>query len=202
MNVPPRPTKPTPRTSSRLLLASTGKDWAALDKLPEEPANPQLEELKAKFQRHLTDVILSENLIVLTGLGTSLPVKGVDGKPLAPTMGDLWTAAAQKAGNGIDAVKAAVSYAPEPRKENIEHLLSRCQMSERLHQRPDVGTFITDTEGIIVSKCRFCKRGFRSKPTRRLCGSRPPFDPVATSKLFRRIMTSASKRLPAGQGLW
>jgi hypothetical protein len=164
-----------------LLSASTGKDWATLDNTPGADAgNPQLEERQRKFQKHLTDVILSENLIVLTGLGTSMSVKGPDGKPLAPTMGDLWNAAKLKAATKFEKVKTAVSYAPEQGKENIEHLLSRCQMSERLRPDRDVGTFISDTEEIIVAKCRFVDEGLSLK----------------THEAFLRKIARRSTRLP------
>lgn len=178
---PSQPTPPSPKPTRRLLLASTGRDWTALDNAPgADTENQQVEERRKKFQNHLTDVILSENLIVLTGLGTSMSVKGADGKPLAPTMGDLWEAAKQKAAAKFDAVKTAVSYAPETGKENIEHLLSRCQMSERLHPKPDVGKFISETEEIIVSKCRFVDEGLSLK----------------THEAFLRKLARRSTRLP------
>jgi hypothetical protein len=162
-------------------MASTSKDWTTLDNKPgADEENQQLEERRKKFQKHLTDVILSENLIVLTGLGTSLSVKGPDGKPLAPTMSDLWSAAKQKAEAKFEAVKTAVSYTPDAEKENIEHLLSRCQMSERLRPDPDVASFISDTEGIIVSKCRFVDEGLSLK----------------THEAFLRKIGRRSTRLP------
>lgn len=163
-------------------MASTGSDWAVLDKEPGAAADnqQQVEERRKKFQKHLTDVILSENLIVLTGLGTSMSIKGADGKPLAPTMGDLWKAAKQKATEKFDAVKAAVNYAPEAGKESIEHLLSRCQMSERLRPDADVRKFISDTEEIIVTKCRFVSDGLSLK----------------THEAFLRKIARRSTRLP------
>ncbi len=153
-----------PGNPGRLLLASTGRDWSPLGiGSGAGSGDQQVEDRRKRFQKHLTDVILSENLVVLTGLGTSISVKDANGKPLAPTMPDLWEAAKQKAAAEFDAVKVAVGYAPEAGMENIEHLLSRCQMSERLHPKPEVGKFIRETEEIIVAKCRFVEEGVSLK---------------------------------------
>jgi hypothetical protein len=48
---------------------------------------------KQKLRQILTDILLSENLVVLCGLATSLHVRGNDAHSLAPSMTDLWAAA-------------------------------------------------------------------------------------------------------------
>jgi hypothetical protein len=138
---------------------STGKEWVSLAQPPpnDEKARVEHETRNQKFERHLMDILLAENLVILTGLGTSMSVKGNDGKSVAPSMGDLWNAAKDKAGAAIDAIKQKVNYT-EP-AENIEHLLSRCQMSEKLKTDVVIKKFVEETEKLIVEKCRFLKDG-------------------------------------------
>ena len=135
----------------KFLGVSASNDWASLN--PTE--NPDFASVRSRLERALSDVMLSENLIVLTGLGTSLCLKDSNGKVLAPTMSDLWDSAKQKAGEQFESVKTKVHYSAAESGDNIEHLLSRCQMSEKLNHDPEVEKFVSETEALIVEKCRF-----------------------------------------------
>jgi hypothetical protein len=143
----------------KFLSTATGPQWVALDR--PSGGDPKIladhETTKQRFERQLTDVLLAENLVILTGLGTSMCVKGDDGKPLAPTMQNLWDASKAKAGTDFDTVKLKVNYTEAT--ENIEFLLSRCQMAEKLKSDAAVKKFVEETEKLIVEKCRFLKDG-------------------------------------------
>ena len=143
-----------------LLSSFTNKEW-----LPVSPSGTgDAQDLAAvvergKLDRFLADMLLSENLIVLTGLGTSLSVKDRNGKTVAPTMGHLWQTAEKKAGKNFDNIKTKVHYKTPPEGESIELLLSNCQLSQTFQPNPDVASFIAGTETIIVEACSFLKDG-------------------------------------------
>jgi hypothetical protein len=152
------PTK-TDAVPFRFLSTSTGTKWVPLDRpIGEDPkAIADHEATRQRFERQLTDVLLAENLVILTGLGTSMCVKGDDGRPLAPTMQNLWEAAKTKAGSAFDSVMQKVNYVEAI--ENIEFLLSRCQMAEKLKSDAVIKNFVEETEKLIVEMCRFLKDG-------------------------------------------
>jgi hypothetical protein len=102
----------------------------------------------------LTEALLSENLIVLAGLGTTLCLNS-SGGTIAPQMSDLWAVAEAAAGAQFDALKQDVGYLAPAEGDNIEVLLSQCQLSQALHPKPSVEKFIADSEALIVAKCRF-----------------------------------------------
>lgn len=109
---------------------------------------------KESLHQELVEFLRSDNLIVLTGLGTSLCVQDSTSKKLAPTMGDLW-----------DAVKKVVGESPFATilekvhhgagDKNIELLLSRCQTAQAFQESEDVAEFITSAEKEIARLCRF-----------------------------------------------
>jgi hypothetical protein len=135
-----------------------GTDWVevAVTK-PESDSGPASEQFLG-FERTLTEVATSENLLVLSGLGTSRSVKDQDDKPLAPTMTDLWTAVKKATGETFEKVKNRVRY-PVDAGDNIELLLSRCQLKQSLRPSQTIRRFIRDAEAAIVSKCDFVKDG-------------------------------------------
>jgi SIR2-like domain len=115
---------------------------------PDAEANLQL------LTQLLVSVLLSENLAVLTGLGTSMCVKdATSGKVLSPTMADLWNKAKTISAK-FDEILKKVKY-PVGSADDIELLLSHCQLSERLESDADVKDFIEKTEQMIVKSCRF-----------------------------------------------
>lgn len=105
--------------------------------------------------QQLASVLLSENLVVLTGLGTSMCVKDpTSGKVLSPTMQDLWNHAKIESAANFDAILKKVKY-PTVAGEDIELLLSHCQLSEGLESDAEVKEFIEKAEKMIVKSCRF-----------------------------------------------
>lgn len=135
----------------------TGKNW----QISEEEEDGEIKELsKAKIDRTLLELIGCENLLVLSGLGSSLHLKDQAEINLAPTMWDLWCAAKETATEKIfNKILDAVNYHPETKKESIEVLLSNCKMAvdflddEKIQK--EVSKFVIETEKIIHQKCDF-----------------------------------------------
>lgn len=131
--------------------------------------------------QQLSSVLLSENLVLLTGLGTSMCVKDpVSGKILSPTMQDLWNQA-KAANTKFDQILKKVKY--PGKTEDIELLLSHCQLSERLETDTDVKEFIDRTEKLIVESCRFVDK-------------LPSGTPLSVHESFLRKVARRSPRKP------
>jgi SIR2-like domain len=112
---------------------------------------------KEQLESVLSSVLLSENLVILTGLGTSMCIKDSAGNSVAPTMSDLW-GKTKSSTKDFDGVLAAVHHPRESTgswKEDIETLLSRCQMSIELEDNATIREFIAKTEDLIVKSCSF-----------------------------------------------
>lgn len=141
----------------RCLLASTSGGWQSLHggDAVDEAAKAAQSRARQALEQHVVDILLSERLVVLCGLGASRSILSESGNPVAPTMADLWRAAKAKTGGAFAAVMAKVNYAPEAGKENIESLLSHCQMAERLRPDAVVSGFIREAERVIATSCRF-----------------------------------------------
>ena len=117
----------------------------------------------------LADILLSENLIVLAGLGTSLCLRdpgdpGDATKSRAPRMADLWKgietsyttdASGKKNGKSMKEIQDKVIYHPKAGWENIEELLSHCQMYFALHKDMAISEFTTLAERRIQEMCSF-----------------------------------------------
>jgi hypothetical protein len=126
----------------------------------------------SEAQRVLSDCFRCNNLVVLTGLGTSLyvnvdPAKAVngsraplDGKKIAPTMWRLWEKAREKSGAEFSKILTAVRFpVDQAEKGNIEALLSYCKLAiEFLGEGEDgkvVNSFVATTEAIIRDEVDF-----------------------------------------------
>ncbi len=142
------PTPPPP--AERYCSAGTKGQWSDLSANLTTPDGTA--ETTTILRRELSELLLSQNLVVLCGLGTSLCVKG---NASAPTMDGLWTAAEAKAGAGFAAVIQAVKYDIAANGKNIELLLSRCLLAHRLNGDPEVKTFTEQTEAEIVRLVNF-----------------------------------------------
>src|SRR5579859_6020669 len=112
-----------------------------------------------KLEQMLSDILLSENLVVLAGLGTSMCATDANNKRVSPTMSEIWTAAAGQEGLDINEIKRAVRYVTPSDGDNIELLLSRCQLAQTIQEAELIGHFIKRTEDLIVKMCGFVKDG-------------------------------------------
>lgn len=107
------------------------------------------------LERFTSEVLQAENLIVLCGLGASLCAKGGDGEPLAPTMSSLWREAKGNAGNAFDKICAKANYKKPGEDDNIEALLSACQLAVQFQADAQISAFIAETEALLVESCKF-----------------------------------------------
>lgn len=159
----------------QVLSSRTNGQWLAEapppppDAAPVAPVaeDPALSEAK----RALSDLMRCSNLIVLSGLGTSLCVKSaIEGGPKAPTMLDLWQQVEARqnipAGAGEHQpptflqILGLVGH-PEG-KRDIEALLSRCRLAESFligAQKDEVTKFIARAEAHIVTATNFVSMG-------------------------------------------
>jgi hypothetical protein len=152
----------------QILSAQSGGEWFSLEPEPiseneEEQARicKNNQRVKDEVRRVLSDCFRCNNLVVLTGLGTSLYVN-VDssahtrqtqtGKRIAPMMWDLWKKAEEKAGDKFEHVRMLARYTGE-RNTNIEALLSHCKTAHDFltngRNKKLIEKFVTDTEKII-----------------------------------------------------
>lgn len=144
-----------------LLTAKIDVKWVDTDpaKIASPDAKAEAEARKATFLGLLTDLLLTDNLIILAGLGTSLCVKDAAGNRLAPTMPELWRSAEALLPKAKFAdLQRKVSYKSPADGDNIETLLSHCQLFQSLSPDIDVQDFIDKAEAMIVERCRFVPR--------------------------------------------
>lgn len=127
----------------------------------------------AEITRNLSDCFRCTNLVVLTGLGTSLHVNvqpkppGTEGprephpgKHIAPTMADLWRVCKANCGELFDEVIGITNF-PAGKGENIEGLLSHCKIAEEFLgdgvEKMRLKTFISKAEQTVRDSVRFLK---------------------------------------------
>lgn len=143
---------------------NTNRAW-----LETQPATPQEQSDTASTRsdpagdelfRLLSEAVRMKNLVVLTGLGTSLCVK--DGDDIrAPTMQDLWDAIRVTCENGSNAEQwdHVLRIARHPNdSSDIEELLSRCKISESFvdgDDRTTISDFIRQAEDKIRTMVDF-----------------------------------------------
>lgn len=125
----------------------------------------------AEITRNLSDCFRCTNLVVLTGLGTSLhvnvqpkppgtggPREPHPGKRIAPTMADLWRACKANCGELFDEVIRLTNF-PAGKGENIEALLSHCKIAEEFLgdgvEKTRLKEFISKAEKTVRDSVRF-----------------------------------------------
>ena len=142
----------------KFFSASAGDTWVSPvldDQDKDDPTKAQEFQHRADaLKQIISDVLLSDNLLIVAGLGTSLSVNSKGKPPIAPTMDDLWNAAKEIAGGNFDEIIKTANY-KVPKKDNIELLLSQCHVSQLVNPTKAVGDFVSATEKMIVQKCRF-----------------------------------------------
>lgn len=156
----------------KLLNSSTDGQW--LTQRPPVPppppghapaAPPSPDPFWAEARRVVSDVFRCNNLIVLSGLGTSLCIINSAGSRLAPTMWDLWEAVRQ----ATDA-RPTVAAGTDPnfaqllslvgftQSHDIEALLSHCRVAEVFHDgdnKAAITRFISLAESSIAHATSF-----------------------------------------------
>lgn len=132
----------------------------AYDEDGDEETKQKTEQANASLNDFLVGLIQSENLIVLAGLGASMYLDD------APGMSDLWDAVKQATDDtdGEDNIEFSdildkVKYTLSTSNNNIEELLSRCQISEQIESIDVVKKFISLAEKAIAEECRFVSPG-------------------------------------------
>lgn len=96
----------------------------------------------------IRQIALSENVSLLAGLGTSLGLKGR--RVSAPGMQDLWKEIRDQAGvDKFTETLNAVGFDPRQSGENIEALLSRCNLAFRFTQTQATAEFVESAEKTI-----------------------------------------------------
>jgi hypothetical protein len=108
-------------------------------------------------RRILSDLLLSPNLLVICGLGTSLCLRDDKGQRVAPSMQDLWCEIGKDP--LFEKVLKRVSY---PNGEaNIERLLSMCQLWLEVAPTDEIKSFVERAENTLIEKCRFVQPGIK-----------------------------------------
>lgn len=128
-----------------------------------DPVDSKADPAEQEARRVLSDLFRCNNLVVLSGLGTSLCVKSPDSNQrLAPTMGDLWASVKGQyelfAGPTWDDLLGLVRH---PLNDfNLETLLSRCRLAEGFLDSAELQQlqeFISLAERNIKEKVDFVK---------------------------------------------
>lgn len=137
-------------------------EWLEIQASVNDMPDPAYEEIR----RVLSGAVRAQNLVILTGLGTSLCIQK-DGKQAAPTMGDLLTKIkdafdeADKAGDAMNAPRwdTFLSHANVPAENvDLEYLMSRATMATEFLPEKDAQTTIkllSIAEGIIRDEVDF-----------------------------------------------
>jgi hypothetical protein len=129
-------------------LFGGASEWQPL--LLEEADDDKQAELRATrdyFRDELAAVLAAENLVILSGLGTSLSING------APSMSALWA--------DLRRLKSfkKISSTLNPRitaTENFEHVLSDAHARFSIDQtNGDLSQFIAEAEQLVLTRCSF-----------------------------------------------
>lgn len=142
----------------KFLNAATSQTWVptTVSANSTKLENDKAQEMKAKLEQIFTEILVSENLMVLAGLGSSMCITDAAKKSLAPTMVQLWDMAKAETGDRFEEIKVRVKYKAPAEGDNLEVLLSHCQLVSTLEpEDKPVSTFISDVEALIVRACRF-----------------------------------------------
>lgn len=142
----------------QVFSSETGGKWVERA----APSGDKPDAAEAEARRVLSDVFRCNNLVVLAGLGTSLCVKTIAGKSMAPTMWHLWdqvSAPYIKAGSFDQVLKLVRQPGGDT---NLEALLSRCKLAQDFLDGPDkdlVSEFVQSAEALIYQAVNFIKPG-------------------------------------------
>lgn len=141
----------------KVLFADSSSGWGTLGSLdnPSSIEDPGERGRTASFAEVLRSTLMAEHVCVLAGLGASRYVKDATGKPLCPTMAELWQGAKEIAGTKFSALLKRINFDTAATGEDIEGLLSQCQVRQSYEPDDSVAEFIVKAEAMIVERCRF-----------------------------------------------
>lgn len=151
------------RSEMKVLARFTQGKWADLSI---QENNGAANEVPEMLRRAFVDFFRSENLVVLTGLGTSLCIQGSDGQSLAPTMWDLWERIKERVTAPV--LEKVCKHVNHPKDNegslkdfvpDIELLLSKCIVAQEFKKQEFVQDFIKVAETTIVELCDFISKG-------------------------------------------
>ncbi|GAB1831309.1 SIR2 family protein [Achromobacter xylosoxidans] len=155
----------------QVLTYRNGGAWREV-KNPQEDGNGRTipDPALAEIDRNLSDCFRCTNLVVLTGLGTSLhvnvlpkapgesgPRAALPGKRIAPTMADLWNACKANHEELFEKV-IALTHFPAAKGGNIEALLSHCKIAEEFLGDGDNKALVTGFIATAEQTVRDCVR--------------------------------------------
>ncbi|HEX5309266.1 MAG TPA: SIR2 family protein [Solirubrobacteraceae bacterium] len=131
------------------LLTRSNPEWSDLsgDDVDEASRN--------ELDGRLRQLLGAERLLVLAGLGTSLSIETPAGGNPAPAMDGLWNRAKDRVGQERWSAALVAAGWQDEFADDIELLLSRCQMSLSLNYDAKIKDFVSDCEAEIVEACRF-----------------------------------------------
>ena len=151
----------------RILTYRTNLQWQSFETIEPREEPSRAPEGLGELHRVLSDVFRCSNLVILTGLGTSMHVNvdaegngrvPMPGKSLAPSMQDLWNAARDRDTVAFEQI-LVLSKFPANEQGNIEALLSYCRVAGDFQDSQEatnlIDTFVAATEAIIRDKVRF-----------------------------------------------
>lgn len=107
-------------------------------------------------EKRLKDLLLKslqmQNLMILTGCGTSLSLKGSK----APSMNDLWESIEELHTDTRGLLKRSkIAESIKYNGDNIEEFLTQCEAFLQIYQNLDVEAFYYKSKEIILKKCSF-----------------------------------------------
>jgi hypothetical protein len=149
---PPRPPAPPARTTAATIpaqkcLFQNESDWRPLKPDGSVESKKAAELANQMLKERLGSLLLSQNLLLLFGSGSSVAVGG-------PSMQALWDEAADSQKAVFAEICDAVGHPKD--KKDIEALLSRCQgaLAFAPAKAATIKAFIEAVEGIIRDRCR------------------------------------------------
>lgn len=131
-------------------LLPGSEEWASL-----EANDKDTKHNREKMNQQLLSAMQMQNLVVLSGSGTSL------GNVKGPSMNDLWIKCTKEGKDYTAKAKevfAIVDYCyTDDDKVNIEELLSKCEAYLTIREDKIVGDFVKTCKKVILVACSFNK---------------------------------------------
>ncbi len=136
----------------KILNGSSNQTWQEIKEDADEAYR------KENVFRTISDKIQAENLVILCGLGTSRCLLDSANNPIAPSMSDLMDAVKEMEDGLLSQVIEKIGYNEVDQcGNNVELLLSKCQMAYELKNDTILQDFIQKAEKLILQKCQFVK---------------------------------------------